>query len=310
MTDTTTDIIKDTDTNNFMADVIEMSKTVPVIVDFWAPWCGPCKQLMPVLERVVSAQDGKVKMVKVNIDENQELAGQMRVQSIPAVFAFKDGQPVDGFMGGQPESELKKFVARLTGEADTGEEAEALFTRAMETLQSGDIGGAAQDLAQAIHIHPAHGGARAALARIYMESEGFDEARALLADTPEEALSDPDIVSAQTALDLRGGGQADAEEEAEDAPEALAENTALTAALSKVEAHPDDLDARLEAAKALAATGDNGAAMEHCLYAVAKNRAHDDQAARKFLLTLFQAEGSDSEITRAGRAKLSSILFA
>ena len=307
MTDQSTDIIKDTDTNNFMADVIEMSKEVPVIVDFWAPWCGPCKQLMPVLERVVSAQDGKVKMVKVNIDENQELAGQMRVQSIPAVFAFKDGQPVDGFMGGQPESELKKFVARLTGEADTGQEAEALFTRAMETLQSGDIGGAAQDLAQAIHIHPAHAGARAALARIYMESDGFDEARALLADTPEEALSHPDIVSAQTTLDLRGGAP---EEGDADAPEAPAENTAVTAALAKVEASPDDLDVRLEAAKALAATGDNGAAMEHCLYAVAKNRAHDDEAARKFLLTLFQAEGSESEITRAGRAKLSSILFA
>ena len=307
MTDQSTDIIKDTDTNNFMADVIEMSKEVPVIVDFWAPWCGPCKQLMPVLERVVSAQDGKVKMVKVNIDENQELAGQMRVQSIPAVFAFKDGQPVDGFMGGQPESELKKFVARLTGEADTGQEAEALFTRAMETLQSGDIGGAAQDLAQAIHIHPAHAGARAALARIYMESDGFDEARALLADTPEEALTHPDIVSAQTALDLRGGAP---EEGDVDAPEAPAENTAVTAALAKVEASPDDLDARLEAAKALAATGDNGAAMEHCLYAVAKNRAHDDEAARKVLLTLFQAEGSESEVTRAGRAKLSSILFA
>ena len=308
MTEATTDIIKDTDTNNFMADVIEMSKTVPVIVDFWAPWCGPCKQLMPVLERVVSAQDGKVKMVKVNIDENQELAGQMRVQSIPAVFAFKDGQPIDGFMGGQPESELKKFVARLTGEADTGEEAEALFTRAMETLQSGDIGGAAQDLAQAIHIHPAHGGARAALARIYMESEGFKEARALLGDTPEEALGHPDIVSAQTALDLRGGG--DVEDDAAEAPQAPVENAALTAATAKLDANPDDLDARLEAAKALAATGDNGAAMEHCLYAVAKNRAHDDEAARKFLLTLFQAEGNDSEVTRAGRAKLSSILFA
>jgi len=307
MTDTQTDIIKDTDTNNFMADVIEMSKTVPVIVDFWAPWCGPCKQLMPVLERVVSAQDGKVKMVKVNIDENQELAGQMRVQSIPAVFAFKDGQPVDGFMGGQPESELKKFVARLTGDVDTEQEAEALFTRAMETLQSGDIGGGAQDLAQAIHIHPAHAGARAALARIYMESEGFDEARALLADTPEEALSHPDIVSAQTALDLRGGAS---EEGDADAPETPAQDTAVTAALAKVQANPDDLDARLEAAKALAATGDNGTAMEHCLYAVAKNRAHDDEAARKFLLTLFQAEGSESEVTRAGRAKLSSILFA
>ena len=312
MTDTHTDIIKDTDTNSFMADVIEMSKDVPVIVDFWAPWCGPCKQLMPVLERVVSAQGGKVRLVKINIDENQELAGQMRVQSIPAVFAFKDGQPVDGFMGGQPESELKKFVSRLTGETDTAAEAEALFTRAMETLQNGDIGGAAQDLAQAIHIHPAHPGARAALARIYMESEGFDEARALLVDTPEEALTHPDIVSAQTALDLRGG--APSEEEGEDdtpeAPAAPAENPAVTVALAKIEANADDLDARLEAAKALAARGDNGAAMEHCLYAVAKNRAHDDEAARKFLLTLFQAEGSESEITRAGRAKLSSILFS
>ncbi|WP_017931174.1 thioredoxin [Robiginitomaculum antarcticum] len=304
-----TDMIKDTDTASFAADVIEASKDVPVIVDFWAPWCGPCKQLMPVLERVVRAQEGKVKMVKVNIDDNQELAGQMRVQSIPAVFAFKDGQPVDGFMGGQPESELKKFVARLTGEADTGQEAEALFSRAMGTLQSGDIGGAAQDLAQAIHVHPEHTGARAALARVYLESGGMDEARALLTDAPEEVADHPDLASVRAALDLRSGREGDEDGDAIDEGEAQAD-PAVTAALAKVEANPDDLDARLEAAKALAATGDNGAAMDHCLYAVAKNRAHDDEAARKFLLTLFQAEGSESELARDGRARLSSILFA
>lgn len=290
-----TDIIKDTSEATFAADVIEASKEVPVIVDFWAPWCGPCKQLMPALERVVKAENGKVKMVKINIDDNPGIAGQMRVQSIPAVFAFKDGQPVDGFMGGQPESELKKFVSRLTGATDPVVESEELATRAKDSLAAGDPGGAAQDFAQALQLNPENAGALAGLVRVYLDSGNEVEAAKILDAAPESMADHPEIIALKSKVSLT-----------EEAPEP--DETAELQA--KVDAKPNDLDARLELAKALAGSNRNAEAVDHLLFSIGKKRAHKDEAARKFLLTIFAAEGVDSEISVDGRRRLSSILFA
>ena len=181
----TLDIIKDGSDQSFMADVITASQDTPVVVDFWAPWCGPCKQLMPVLERVVKDAKGGVKMVKINIDENPGIAGQLGVRSIPAVYAFKDGKPVDFFGGAQPESELKKFVARLTGEADVEAEAAQLVARAKDSLAAGDPGGAAQDFAQALQLNPESAEALAGLARVYIASGNMDGAAEIINSAPE-----------------------------------------------------------------------------------------------------------------------------
>ena len=164
-TGTEVDYIVHVDEAQFMAEVIEASKTMPVIVDFWAPWCGPCRQLTPALEKAVKAEGGKVKLVMVNIDNNQGVAGQLRVQSVPTVYAFKDGQPVDGFTGAQPESVLKQFIGKLTGDTDVVAEAEALVERAQASLEAGDIGGAAQDFAGALGMNPENPLALAGLAR-------------------------------------------------------------------------------------------------------------------------------------------------
>lgn len=291
----TVELVKDSSDQSFMADVIEASQETPIVVDFWAPWCGPCKQLMPVLERVVKDAKGAVKMVKVNIDENPGIAGQLGVRSIPAVFAFKDGQPVDGFQGGQPESELKKFIRRLTGESDPAEEAAALAARAKDSLAAGDPGGAAQDYAQALSLNPNSAEAMAGLIRLYIDGGNEDAAADLLASAPDSMKDHPEIKAVASQLTLT--------EQAVE-PDETAE---LVAAVEK---NPDDLDARMALAKALAASGRNADAAEHLLYSIGKNRAHNDEAARLFLLTIFEAEGPTSEVSVEGRRALSSILFA
>ncbi len=292
------DLIKDSSDMAFMADVVEVSKETPVVVDFWAPWCGPCKQLMPMLERAVKGARGKVKMVKINIDENPGVAGQLGVRSIPAVYAFKDGKPVDGFMGGQPESELQKFIDRLSGDSDPSEEAGLLVDRAKDSLAAGDAGGAAQDFAQALSLDENNAEARAGLARIYLDTGNEQEAVSLIQQSPDSITDHPEIAAVRSKIALED--QAPAPDE-EDPAEELTQ---------KVEDNPDDLDARLELAKALASTGRNEKAVEHLLYSVRKNRAYNNEAARLFLLTVFEAEGPQSEVSINGRRELSSILFA
>jgi len=289
------DVIKDGSDQSFMADVIETSQETPVVVDFWAPWCGPCKQLMPVLERVVKDAKGGVKMVKINIDENPGVAGQLGVRSIPAVYAFKDGKPVDGFQGGQPESELKKFVGRLTGESDPIAEAATLATRAKDSLAAGDPGGAAQDYAQALSLNPESAEAMAGLIRLYIDGGNEDAAADLFASAPESMLDHPEIIAVRSQLTLT---------------EQAVEPDEAAKLVAVVNANPNDLDARLTLAKALAASGRNGEAVEHLLYSIRKNRAHNNEAARLFLLTIFEAEGPTSDVSIEGRRTLSSILFA
>ena len=295
MTDTATDIVKDSSDTAFMADVIEASADVPVIVDFWAPWCGPCKQLMPRLERAVKAAEGKVKLVKINTQEHNGVATQLGVRSIPAVYAFKDGQPVDGFMGAQPDTALNEFIARLTGETDPKEEAKSLVARARDSLAAGDPGGAAQDFAGALSLDNENAAARAGLARLYIDGGNDDGALQLIREAPESISEDPEIVALKSQFDLRPAAD-------EDDP--------TTELAAKVAASPDDLDARLELAKALVGAGRNADAVDHLIFSVGKNRAHNGEAARLLLLTIFEAEGTESDISREGRKRLSTILYA
>ncbi|HET6970225.1 MAG TPA: co-chaperone YbbN [Phenylobacterium sp.] len=270
------DLIKDATDATFIADVVEASKETPVIVDFWATWCGPCRQLGPALEKAVLAAKGAVKLVKVDIDKNPAYAGQLRVQSIPAVFAFVDGRPVDGFMGALPDSQVKAFVDRL----------------AKESLELGDPGGAAQAYAQALQMEPENAKALGGLARLYQQSGDLERAREVLEMAPPNA-KDPDLDSVRAALAL--------------AAEAPSETAAFEARLA---ADPDDHEARVELAKALAGSGRMTEAVDQLIESIRRDRAWNDEAARKQLLTVFEAAGPMSEVAKQGRRKLSALLFS
>jgi putative thioredoxin len=288
-------LIKDTDTRNFMADVIEMSRKVPVIVDFWAPWCGPCKQLGPMLEKLVQQANGKVRLVKINVDENQQLAGQMRVQSIPAVFAFVDGQPVDGFMGALPESQIKQFIDRLGSQGNMAEEIEAAVTAGREALVQNNLPEATQIFAQVLGVDREHAGAIAGLAKTQIASGDLDQAKATLSLVPPAKANDPEVVSAKAALELAA------------TPVDHGEIAKLTRA---IEANEDDHQARLDLAVALNAAGQKAEALDHLLHIVRKKRDWNEEAARKQLVKFFEAWGPKDEFTLQGRRKLSSILFS
>jgi putative thioredoxin len=288
-------LIKDSTTKPFMADVVEASKSVPVIVDFWAPWCGPCKTLGPVLEKLVREAKGKVKLVKVDIDQSPEIASQLRVQSIPAVFAFVDGRPVDGFMGAVPESQIRQFIGRLGSIGGRAEQIEAALQMAREGLAAKDFEAVLDIAGQILEIEPTTVEAYALKARAEMELQQLEAAAATLAACPADKQSDANIISAKAALDLLL-------------------NPVDTSAVGKLEAaitaNPNDFEARLELANVLNGSGKRDGAIDQLVYVIKKDRSFKDDGARKQLVSYFEAWGPKDEATLIGRRKLSSVLFS
>jgi putative thioredoxin len=287
------DVIKDATTKTFMKDVIEASLKVPVIVDFWAPWCGPCKQLGPILEKLVRQAAGMVRLVKINVDENQDIAAQMRVQSIPMVYAFKGGQPVDGFAGALPESQVKLFIDRLTGGAKAP--LDLALDDAKAALEAGDASGAAAIYAQVLAQDSTNPAAVGGLIRAAVASGDVKRAKQVANGLSEKMRSMPEIAAGLAALELA---------------EQTAESGDVGALMEKVAHSPNDLQARFELALALYGRGRNEAAVEQLLDLVKRDRKWNDEAARKQLVKIFEALGPTDPITVSGRRQLSSILFS
>jgi putative thioredoxin len=288
------DLIKDSGTATFMHDVIEGSKDVPVIVDFWAPWCGPCKQLTPTLEKLVKQYAGKVKLVKVNVDDNQQLAGQFRVQSIPAVYAFKGGRPVDGFMGAMPESQVKSFIEKLTGGG--GNPLDEALAEAEAFLAEGQTETALEIYQEILAQDPVHAKAMAGALKAYIALGKDDEARDIIGKLPDPLNKAPEILSVKTALELKAQSAGASGE-----VQALAE---------KVKANPKDLQLRQDLAMAKFGAGDKEGAMDELLESIRIDRKWNEEAARKQLVKFFEAFGPTDALTVQGRRKLSSILFS
>ena len=292
-----TEAVKDSNTQSFAADVLDASREVPVVVDFWAPWCGPCKTLGPIIERAVAAAGGTVKLVKINIDENQELAGQLRIQSIPAVMAFKDGQPVDGFVGALPESQVKSFIDQLAGQTGPSPVDQAL-EQATALMAEGQHQEAGALYSQVLQHEPGNVAAIAGMARCLIAAGDLDGARQLLDTTPEDLAKHADIAGARTALELadqaqQGGDGGDLDE-----------------LRDRLAADANDHQARFDLAIALFGGNQRQAAVDELLEIIGRARQWNDEAARKELVKLFEAMGFTDPITVDARGRLSSLLFS
>ncbi len=287
-------LVKETTTQGFMKDVIEESKRQPVLIDFWAPWCGPCKQLTPILEKVVKGAKGKVKLVKMNIDDHPAIPGQMGIQSIPAVIAFVNGQPTDGFMGAQPEAQINAFIERLTKGA-VGGETKDLLAEADAALAAGDAETAAAIYSEILAEDKANVPALAGLARTYVAANEIEKAKQILTQVPEAKRNDAAVAAARAALEV-------AEQASSVGPIGELEQ--------KVQSNPLDHQARFDLAVALNANGKRQEAVDQLMEIVKRDRKWNDDGARKQLVQFFEAWGPTEEATIAGRKKLSSVLFA
>jgi putative thioredoxin len=292
------DIVKETTTAGFMKDVIEASQSTLVLVDFWANWCGPCKQLAPVLEKVVKSYGGKVRLVKLDTDAHPSVAAQLRVQSLPTVYAFRDGRPLDGFVGVQPESMLRQFIDRLLADVadpDAGPSLDDVLAAAEQAFDAGDLQGAAEAYSMVLQEDQTNVQAMAGLARCYLKTGDTERANQMLALVPPDKESTPAVQAVRAALELS----------------AKAAGASETAALEqRIATNPADHEARYDLAIALAANGYKGEALEHLLTIVRRDRKWNEEAARKQLLQLFEVWGPKDEFTIDGRKRLSSILFS
>ncbi|MGZ5851209.1 MAG: thioredoxin [Hyphomicrobium sp.] len=288
------ELIKDTTTAGFVKDVIEASRSVPVIVDFWAAWCGPCKQLTPLLEKIVKSYGGKVRLVKLNVDEHPAIAGQLRIQSLPTVYAFRDGRPLDGFVGGQPESTIRTFIDRIVGEEQQADLATVLAS-AEQALEEGDVQSAAEIFAAVLQEDKQNPAALASLARCYLQTGDVARAEQTIALVPPDQKNVAAVERVKAALELaRKANQTDNRD----------------ALLSRLAANPADHQARFDLAVASAARGEKETAVEHLLDLVRRDRNWNEQAARKQLVQLFDAWGPKDPATVDGRRRLSSLLFS